>query len=969
MSKRRTTYASGMRDCALAIVDQLEERRLLSASGVTVNPPVIGVTPPTSQFQASSMVEGPDGNVWFTDQNSNSIGRETPAGAVTEFPIPTDNAGPDQIVVGPDGNLWFLETDLSQIAKITTSGKVSEFAMPSGDSTPSALAVGPGGDVWFVDSGSNEIGKITPGGAVTEFSFDQTNLAFAGGIVEGPDGNLYAGAQDDSGNGVLARMTPAGKITSISLPDYPTDLTVGPDGNLWVDCSGAIDRVTTSGVATSFAVPNQDSTFGITSGPDGALWWGTYGANPMGRMTTAGDVVEFNPPGVGQNGFVDALAAGPGKQIWYATDSGAPTSFDPHDALLAGGVNATATAGTSSTVTIASFVDLAPGGAVGDYSGTIDWGDGTTSVGMITANSQSGFDVSGTHTWGIGSSNVTVTIADTRSPSTGLGGRTAVAYATVTSPAPPTQGTGVNIKATAGQLFTGVVANYTGVILSSLSSYSANIDWGDGHFTSGAITLDGQGGVVISGSNRYAHSGSYTVTTNLWPWSFGPIVPIAQGGGLLAARGRIVAPPGKAIPLAGSTTAPTTVSGGTGLSGGTGSGSIIPAPPIPEPPIPLPNPNGTSSTATVAQGVMDGTGYTLLASSSTPFSGDVASFTVTDPNADLSHFHATVKWSDPGTFDWFTLPNPNVTNATITPVGQGGFTVSVTNVNLGQFGWYHYQVLISDDRLGTGDTAIVGAAYGQVVIDTPIRPIPLAAGAVANAAGAVKISGGPSTSPDPALSEHVKFSAVSIKGSVGHMFSGKLGVISGLASGTSLSQLAGTIDWGDGTTTPAQFIKDHARKIEVRGGHAYSSPGKPTITLFLTQSLSSVAEESNPPIHLSFDQTKAEVIGHAKTGSYHVNPTGPIHTTAGQQFTSELGLLIGPPIATGRSLQGTVGWGDGSSSAAQIAITPSGLWEISGSHKYGKKGNHAVHVVVTLVGTTHSVIARFALRALVATPI
>ncbi|HSZ57668.1 MAG TPA: hypothetical protein VK797_18545, partial [Tepidisphaeraceae bacterium] len=466
MSKRRTRRVGRIGIGVLPGMERLEERRLLSTSGISVSP-----ISPVPSPQASSLVQGPDGNVWFTDQDNNAIGRETPSGAVTEFAIPTDSALPDQITVGPDGDLWFLETGLSQIAKITTTGKVTGFAMPSADSSPSALAAGPGGDVWFVDSGNNEVGKITPAGTVTEFSFDQTNLTLVGGIVEGPDGNLYAAAQDDSGNGALARVTPAGKINSISIPDYPTDLTVGPDGNLWVDASGAIDRVTTAGAATSFAVPNQDSTFGITSGPDGALWFGSYGQNPMGRITTAGGIVEFNPPGVGQQSFVDALAIGPGKQIWYATDTGAPTSFDPQNALLAGGVDATATAGTSSTVNVASFVDLAAGGAATDYSATIDWGDGTTSVGAITANSQGGFDVAGTHTWGIGSSNLTITITDTRAASTGLGGRTATAFATVTSPAPPTQGTGVAVNATAGQLFTGVVAHYTGVILSSLSSY------------------------------------------------------------------------------------------------------------------------------------------------------------------------------------------------------------------------------------------------------------------------------------------------------------------------------------------------------------------------------------------------------------------------------------------------------------------------------------------------------------------
>jgi virginiamycin B lyase len=941
----------------LPVVDRLEDRRLLSGSviGIPLGPPLVTPTPgPIPTQSASSLVAGPDGNIWFTDQDNNAIGRETATGVVTEFPIPTDEASPDQITAGADGNLWFIETDLNQIAKITTAGTVTEFPMPTADASPSALAAGPGGDIWFVDSGNNEVGKITPAGAVTEFSFDQTNLTLAGGLVDGADGNIYAAAQDDSGNGLLSRVTPAGKISSIALPDYPTDLTVGPDKNLWVDCSGQIDRVTTSGQVTSFAVPTQDGTFGITTGPDGAMWFGTYGENPMGRITTDGSIVEFSPPGLGQYGFVNAIAAGPEQKIWYASDSGTPASFDPHNAILAGGVDATAAAGTTSTVTVASFVDLAPGATAGNYSAMIDWGDGTSSVGTIAANSQGGFDVSGSHTWSIGSSNVTITITDVRA-SAALGGRTATAFATVTSPAPPTQGTGVNISATAGQLFTGVVAHYTGVILSSLSSYSANIDWGDGHFTSGTITPDGQGGVAISGSNRYAASGSYTITTNLWPWSFGNIIPIVGMGGGIAGRGRLVVPPNTAIPMSN----PTIASGGSGAST-----SIVPAPPLPEPPVPLPNPDGTTSTANVAKGVMDGSGYSLLASSSTPFSGVVASFKLTDPGADLSQFHATVKWTDPGTFDWFTLPEPDITNAPIAPDGQGGFTVSVNNVNLAQFGWYHYQVLISDDRLASGDASIVGSAYGQVVIDTPIRPLPLGAsgGTIADDAGAVKIPTGTGSTPNPVLSEHVKFSAVPIRQGAGHAFAGVIGMLSGFASGTNTSNLSGTINWGDGTSTAAQFVRDRAGNFHVKGKHTFTAPGDTTVTLSLTQSIAGANPQTDPPVSLPLEQTRAHVSGRAKPPKFTATPAGAIAAIAGQKFTAELGTLSGP-VASGQSLVGAIHWGDGTNSPAQLVETPSGLWEASASHTYTHKGMHLVHVIVSLVGSKRSVIARFGLHA------
>jgi len=40
------------------------------------------------------IAEGPDGNMWFTEQLPNKIGRITPDGRITEYPIPTPNSSP-----------------------------------------------------------------------------------------------------------------------------------------------------------------------------------------------------------------------------------------------------------------------------------------------------------------------------------------------------------------------------------------------------------------------------------------------------------------------------------------------------------------------------------------------------------------------------------------------------------------------------------------------------------------------------------------------------------------------------------------------------------------------------------------------------------------------------------------------------------------------------------------------------------
>src|SRR5438094_6547328 len=62
---------------------------------------------------------GPDGNLWFTDGGVSQIGRVTPSGSFTEYPVPTSDSGPARITTGPDGNLWFTEECGNNIGRVT----------------------------------------------------------------------------------------------------------------------------------------------------------------------------------------------------------------------------------------------------------------------------------------------------------------------------------------------------------------------------------------------------------------------------------------------------------------------------------------------------------------------------------------------------------------------------------------------------------------------------------------------------------------------------------------------------------------------------------------------------------------------------------------------------------------------------------------------------------------------------------
>jgi streptogramin lyase len=342
-------------------VECLEGRQLLSA---ITEFPLRKPLPHTSSSSPGDLTVGPDGNLWFTETSFGStgivtgsaIGRITPAGAFTEFPLPAGHGSPGDLTVGPDGNLWFIEyfpreypssppPPFGKIGRITPSGAITEFPLPDNGSSGD-LTVGPDGNLWFPDS--TGIGRITPAGALTEFPLPAYD-SDPGDLTVGPDGNLWFPMESAVGPAIY-RITPSGALTEFPLPagdSGPGDLTVGPDGNLWFtdvlfssssSSSGlrgttqlgaiTIGRITPSGTLTDFPAAFS-STAGpsLTVGPDGNLWFTDIWAAAIGRITPSGAFTEFQfPAGDGFPG--DLMTVGPDGNLWFPT-SGAIGRIDP----------------------------------------------------------------------------------------------------------------------------------------------------------------------------------------------------------------------------------------------------------------------------------------------------------------------------------------------------------------------------------------------------------------------------------------------------------------------------------------------------------------------------------------------------------------------------------------------------------------------------------------------------------------
>jgi virginiamycin B lyase len=169
-------------------------------------------TIPTASAGLQGMAVGPDGNLWFCEYGANKIGRLTPGGTFTEFPITTTpDSGPFDITAASDGNLYFTEYLASKVGKITTSGVISDFplttpasgpagitaskslvviceylankiasfpiinpnfrpelAVPTAGGGPLDVVAGPDGDFFFTEYSGNKIGRFD-GGNIYEY--------------------------------------------------------------------------------------------------------------------------------------------------------------------------------------------------------------------------------------------------------------------------------------------------------------------------------------------------------------------------------------------------------------------------------------------------------------------------------------------------------------------------------------------------------------------------------------------------------------------------------------------------------------------------------------------------------------------------------------------------------------------------------------------------------------------------------
>ena len=127
-------------------------------------------------------------------------------------------------------------------------------------------------------------------------------------------------------------------------------------------------------------------------------------------------------------------------------------------------------------MTVATFTDANPNATVGDFTATINWGDGHTTTGAVTEKNGV-FSVAGSNTYAEdGSDPITVTITDKGGSTTTATSTATVADAALTATALAGQ------RHRGGSTGTVTVATFTDANPNAtVGDFTATINWGDGH--------------------------------------------------------------------------------------------------------------------------------------------------------------------------------------------------------------------------------------------------------------------------------------------------------------------------------------------------------------------------------------------------------------------------------------------------------------------------------------------------------
>lgn len=302
LSSRRRTSSLALGSALALVVGLLAVLQIASAPGASAATRVYPV--PSSAAGLGRIVTAPNGDMWFTEEDLNRIGRITPGGVITEFNLPATTSGGDtdssvmDLDVAPDGTVWVVY-DYGRHAlgyhpaNGTVAGPYALYDAPYGEE----VEIGPGGVPWIsMDYDDEGLARIVNNQALWYNNAPPCD----GALAKARDGAMWC----QSGDRLIRSNADASGGTTYPLPDGiadPNSLAAGPVGSIWFaryfsgtwisapddGDVGWIDQAT--GRTRIFDTGEDTAPLSLTLGPDKNMWFTSIGdAAGIGHLDAQG---------------------------------------------------------------------------------------------------------------------------------------------------------------------------------------------------------------------------------------------------------------------------------------------------------------------------------------------------------------------------------------------------------------------------------------------------------------------------------------------------------------------------------------------------------------------------------------------------------------------------------------------------------------------------------------------------------
>ena len=209
---------------------------------------------------------------------------------------------PEGVAWNPFDGLVYAGGEGGEIYAVTLHGDVTQVGSSGGSML--GVAVDGRGRVYACDAGKGEIARWDPvAGEVATYArgVDGGDMDCPNVATFGPDGSLYVTCSGEDDRPEIVRISPGGEHVerwTDATPGYPNGALVTPDGSALVVVEAHRQRVVTLPILADgsagppslvAALPDTDPD-GIALAADGAYWVTLYRPDGLVRIDPAGEV-------------------------------------------------------------------------------------------------------------------------------------------------------------------------------------------------------------------------------------------------------------------------------------------------------------------------------------------------------------------------------------------------------------------------------------------------------------------------------------------------------------------------------------------------------------------------------------------------------------------------------------------------------------------------------------------------------